>query len=254
MGILNITPDSFSDGGFYLNEHLALKHAEKMIKDGADIIDIGLQSTRPNAEKITAQEEIKRMGNIISSIKKEFPNTLISLDTFYTETLKKGYDEGIDIVNDISAGQFDENFLEMVKKTALPYILMHINPSYETMHQVFTDEKIIEKINFYFSEKINQILELGIKDVILDPGFGFGKNIEQQFYMIENFNFFSEMFPYPFLIGISRKSFIYKTLNKKPLDNEVLEKCLILQKKLIEKGAQIIRTHDVLETKNSLQK
>ena len=135
MGILNITPDSFSDGGKYNSEIRALRRVEDMIDEGGDIIDIGAQSTRPNADKISAGEEMKRIGNLISTIKKHFPEVLVSLDTFYGEVVSFGYNEGIDIVNDISAGQFDSEMLPMVAKVGLPYVLMHINPNYHSMHK-----------------------------------------------------------------------------------------------------------------------
>ena len=134
MGILNLTPDSFSDGGKFNVEKSALLQAEKMIKEGADFIDIGAQSTRPNADFLSARQEILRIGDVISLIKKEFPETLISLDTFYAEVVKFGFDEGIDVVNDISGGDFDDNLLKTVAKTKLPYILMHSNSTYQNMH------------------------------------------------------------------------------------------------------------------------
>ena len=249
MGILNLTPDSFSDGGKFNEEKSALLHAEKMIKEGADFIDIGAQSTRPNAEFLTAQEEIKRLGNVVSLLKKEFPETLISLDTFYAEVVKFGYNEGIDLVNDISGGDFDVNLLKTVAETGLPYVLMHSNASYEKMHEKIQYEDIVVSLNYYFSKKINQLQQLGIDDIILDPGFGFGKTIEDQFKLIdetENIGFGK----CPLLIGISRKSFIYKSLNKTPL--EIVEETQKLHLKVLEKGAKILRVHDVAETQKTI--
>lgn len=153
MGILNLTPDSFSDGGNYNDEFSALKHTEKLLNDGAEILDLGPQSTRPNAEYLTANEEIKRLRNIISAIKKEFPESLISLDTFYAETVKFGFNEGIDLVNDISGGQFDSEMFETVAETKLPYVLMHVNPSYKTMHDKISYDDITLSINRYFQKK-----------------------------------------------------------------------------------------------------
>ncbi len=157
MAILNLTPDSFSDGGKFNEEKAALKQAEKMVKEGAEIIDIGPQSTRPNAQFLSAPEEISRIGKMISLIKKEFPETLISLDTFYAETVKFGFDEGLDLVNDISGGMFDKKMFETVAKTGLPYILMHVNPTYESMHEKIIEDDIILNINKYFSEKIVEL-------------------------------------------------------------------------------------------------
>ena len=241
MGILNLTPDSFSDGGKFNNEKSALQHAEKLLKNGATIIDVGAQSTRPNAEYLKADEEIRRIGNVISLIKKEFPESLISLDTFYSEVVKFGYDEGIDIVNDISAGQFDFELLDTVAKTGLPYILMHINPTYGSMHDKIKFDDIIISINRFFSEKVNLLRQKGIKDIILDAGFGFGKTVEDQYQMINEFDYigFGKL---PILAGISKKSFIYKPLGKQP--NEVEKETLDLHHKLLEKGANIIRLHN----------
>ncbi|WP_312765755.1 dihydropteroate synthase [Epilithonimonas sp.] len=241
MGILNLTPDSFSDGGKFNSEKSALQQAENLLKNGATIIDIGAQSTRPNAEFLKADEEIRRIGNVISSIKKEFPQSLISLDTFYSDVVQFGYDEGIDIVNDISAGQFDSELLDTVSRIGLPYILMHINPTYDSMHNKIKFDDIILSINRFFSEKVNLLRQKGIKDVILDPGFGFGKTVEDQYKMIEDFEYigFGKL---PILAGISKKSFIYKPLGKQP--NEVEKETLDLHHKLLKKGANVIRLHN----------
>lgn len=249
MGILNLTPDSFSDGGRFNSEKYALEHAEKLINDGASIIDIGPQSTRPNAEFLDSDEEIRRIGNIISLVKKEFPETLISLDTFYAETVKFGYNEGIDIVNDISGGQFDEKMFDAVAETKLPYILMHVNSSYETMHEKISFTDITLSVNRYFSKKTDELLKKGIKDIILDPGFGFGKTVEDQMKMIDEAEFF-DFGNFPLLIGISRKSFIYKPLGKSALDiNEETQK---LHMKVLKQDAKILRVHDVAEAKKTV--
>ena len=247
MGILNLTPDSFSDGGKFNNEKSALLQAEKMIKEGADFIDIGAQSTRPNADFLSARQEILRIGNVISLIKKEFPETLISLDTFYADVVKFGFDEGIDVVNDISGGDFDDNLLKTVAETKLPYILMHSNSTYQNMHEKIHYEDIIVSLNYSFSKKINELQKLGIYDVILDPGFGFGKTIEDQYKMIDEIEHIG-FEKFPLLIGISRKSFIYKPLGKLP--TEINEETQNLHRKVLEKGAKILRVHDVAETRN----
>lgn len=249
MGILNITPDSFSDGGKFNDEKAALQQAEKMIEEGATIIDIGAQSTRPNAELLTAKQEIERLGKLISNLKIEFPEILISLDSFYAETVEFGFEQGIDLINDISGGNYDEKMFETVSKTGLPYILMHVNPTYEKMHEKLTDEDVILKINYYFSEKIQKLISFGVKDIILDPGFGFGKTVEQQHQMIKELDLIS-FGNYPLLVGISRKSFIYKPLGKSPLD--IQEETQKLHLKILEKGAKILRVHDVAETKKTI--
>ncbi len=242
MGILNLTPDSFSDGGKFNTEKTALDQTYKMLKEGAEIIDIGPQSTRPHAEFLTAEEEIRRLGNMISFIKKEFPETLISLDTFYAETVKFGFNEGIDIINDISGGHYDEKMFDAAAETKLPYILMHVNPSYETMHDKIKFADITLSVNRYFSEKTEELLNKGVKDIILDPGFGFGKTVEDQMKMINETQYLG-FGKFPLLIGISRKSFIYKPLGKSPLDiNEETQK---LHLKVLRQGAKILRVHDV---------
>ncbi|GAA4153242.1 dihydropteroate synthase [Chryseobacterium ginsenosidimutans] len=249
MGILNLTPDSFSDGGQFNNEKSALEHAEKLLKDGAEIIDIGPQSTRPNAEFLSSEEEIKRIGNVISLIKKEFPEALISLDTFYAETVKFGFNEGIDIINDISGGNFDDKMFDTAVETKLPYILMHVNPSYETMHDKIKFADITLSENQYFSEKTTELLEKGVNDIILDPGFGFGKTVEDQMKMIDEVEYLG-FGKFPLLIGISRKSFIYKPLGKSALDiNEETQK---LHLKVLQQGAKILRVHDVAEAKKTV--
>jgi dihydropteroate synthase len=249
MGILNLTPDSFSDGGKFNNEKSALEHAEKLLKEGAEILDIGPQSTRPNAEFLSAAEEINRIGTLISLIKKEFPEALVSLDTFYAETVKFGFNEGIDLINDISGGQYDEKMFDTAAETKLPYILMHVNPSYQTMHDKIKFEDITLEVNQYFSKKTKELLEKGVNDIILDPGFGFGKTVEDQMKMIHEIEYLG-FGKFPLLIGISRKSFIYKPLGKSPLDiNEETQK---LHMKVLEQGAKIVRVHDVAATKETL--
>lgn len=249
MGILNLTPDSFSDGGKFNNEKSALHHAEKLLKEGAEILDIGPQSTRPNAEFLNAAEEISRIGNLISLIKKEFPEALISLDSFYAETVRFGFNEGIDLINDISGGQYDAEMFDIAAETKLPYILMHVNPSYETMHDKIKFEDITLEVNQYFSKKTKELLEKGVNDIILDPGFGFGKTVDDQMKMIQEVKYLG-LGKFPVLIGISRKSFIYKPLGKSPLDiNEETQKLHI---KVLEQGAKIIRVHDVASAKATL--
>lgn len=249
MGILNMTPDSFSDGGKFNDEKNALLQTEKMLADGAEIIDIGPQSTRPNAEFLSSDEEITRLGKIISTIKREFPESLLSVDTFWSETVKYAYNEGIDIVNDISAGQYDPKLFETVAGTGLPYILMHVNPTYDSMHEKIAYDDVTVAVNKFLLEKARELLKIGVKDIILDPGFGFGKTLEDQHKMIEETQFIG-LGKFPVLIGISRKSFIYKPLGKGPIDiNEETQK---LHLKVLQQGAKILRVHDVAEAKKTL--
>lgn len=249
MGILNLTPDSFSDGGKFNNEKDALCQVEKMLSEGATFIDIGAQSTRPNAEFLSPTDELMRIGNIISVIKKEFPQALISLDTFYAEVVSFGWNEGIDLVNDISGGQFDAQMFKTVADCGLPYILMHIHLEYSKMHDKIEYEDITVSVNQYFSRKTAELLQYGVNDIILDPGFGFGKTVENQHQLLNETEFIG-LGEYPLLIGISRKSFIYKPLGKSPLDiNEETQK---LHLKVLQKGAKILRVHDVKEAKKTL--
>ncbi|WKS94768.1 dihydropteroate synthase [Riemerella columbina] len=250
MGILNITPDSFSDGGQFNSQKKALQHTEQMLKEGATFIDIGAQSTRPNAQFLSAEEEIKRLGNLISLIKKNFPEALISLDTFYAEVVRFGHQEGIDLVNDVSGGTFDQPMLSAVAHSGLPYILMHSNATYQNMHQKIQYDDIITHLNFYFSETTAYLKTLGIKDLILDPGFGFGKTIENQMQMVEEVGYigFGE---FPILVGISKKSFIYQPLGKSP--HYINAEMQALHLKMLQQGVSILRVHDVAEAQNTIQ-
>lgn len=249
MGILNVTPDSFSDGGKFNTDKNALLQAEKMVAQGAEIIDIGPQSTRLNSEFLDSKEEITRLGNNILSIKKEFPQILISVDTFWSETVKFAAGQGMDIINDISAGQYDEKMFETAAETGLPYILMHVNPDYHTMHNQIEYDDITISVNKFLSEKTQKLLSLGVKDIILDPGFGFGKTVESQHQLLNETEFVG-FGKFPLLIGISRKSFIYKPLGKSPLDiNEETQK---LHLKVLKKDAKILRVHDVAEARKTL--
>lgn len=249
MGILNITPDSFSDGGQFFSEKNALIQVEKMIVEGALFIDIGAQSTRPQSQKVTAETEIHRLGKIIAEIRKNFPQVLISLDTFYADVVQFGYNEGIDLVNDISAGQYDPNMHTIVAKTGLPYIVMHSNPSYETIHEKIIEDDIVLALNKFFSKKIAALQNLGIQDLLIDPGFGFGKTGAQQHQLIEELSYL--MFgQFPILAGISRKSFIFKPLGKSPL--EISKETQLLHLQLLKNGAHILRVHDVAATQKTI--
>lgn len=249
MGILNLTPDSFSDGGKFNREYEALRHTEKMIKEGANITDIGAQSTQPNAKYLTHNEEITRLKKILPAIRKEFPDTLISLDTFHSEVVDFGYNEGIDIINDISGGQYDRLMFPTIGRTQLPYVLTHGNTSYQNMHEKIEYKDIILNINQFFSKKISELLHQGVKDIFLDPGFGFGKTVKDQYKMVDELEYIS-FGKYPLLIGISRKSFIYKPLDKSP--HEINEETQEFHLKMLKKGAKILRVHDVAETKRTI--
>lgn len=251
MGILNVTPDSFSDSGKFQTQKAALAHAELLVSQGADILDLGPQSTRPGATFLSAEQEIERLGTLIPILKKEFPDVLISVDSFWSDTLRYGFDQGMDIVNDISAGQYDPTLFETVADLQVPYILMHVNPTYESMHEKHPDPQITTTVNQFLLNKARLLTQMGVKDIILDPGFGFGKTQNDQERLIGEVGILG-FGNYPLLIGISRKSFIYKPLNKTPLDSEVDEKTQELHLSVLKQGAKILRVHDVASAKKTL--
>ncbi|WP_020532747.1 dihydropteroate synthase [Flexithrix dorotheae] len=247
MGILNITPDSFYDGGKWFNnaEKLATQ-ATQMIKDGASIIDIGGYSSRPGADHISEEEEIRRVVEAIEVIKNCHHQILISVDTFRANVAKKAVESGADIINDISGGNLDERMFETVANLGVPYILMHMRGTPQTM-QKFTkyDDLLLEMID-YFQEKVYQLRKLGCKDIIIDPGFGFAKNLNQNYLILKQLDQFN-ILNLPMLIGLSRKSMIYKKLNILP--DLALNGTTALNAIAIEKGAAILRVHDVKEAR-----
>ena len=244
MGILNVTPDSFYDGGYYNSNAKILKQVEKMIRDGATIIDIGGYSSRPGADDIAEKIELDRVIPTLKDCKKYFPETYFSVDTFRSKVADECINNGADIINDISGGNLDNNMMKVVGKYQIPYIIMHMkgNPS-NMVKKAKYDDIIVELIS-YFSKKINDASKLNIKDVIIDPGFGFAKNISQNFELLNNLDFFKNL-KMPLLVGLSRKSMIYKTLNIKP--DKALNGSTVLQTISLIKGANILRVHDVKE-------
>lgn len=242
MGILNMTPDSFYDGGKYNSIDSAISRVEGMINNGASIIDIGGCSTRPGSDIITIEEEWKRVGKIIKECSIRFKDTLFSVDTFRSEIARRSLEEGIHIINDVSGGSLDSEMFDVISKYNSPYILMHIKGTpKDMMSKTNYDDLILDLLN-YFRKKINKLNSLGVNDIILDPGFGFAKDFEQNFEILNNLNLF-KIFDLPILVGLSRKSFI-KT--KYGVDNS-LKGTLDLNKIAIENGAEIIRVHDVKE-------
>lgn len=244
MGVLNLTPDSFFDGGRHKNEKDILVHVEKMLMDGATFIDIGGYSSRPNAEHITAEEELKRILPIVHLILKEFPETLLSIDTFRSTVAKECVEAGAALVNDISAGKLDEMMLHTVADLKMPYIMMHMKGTPQTMLKQTDYNDVIKDVLFYFSERLAAAKELGITDIIVDPGFGFAKTREQSFALLNHLELF-KMLEKPLLVGVSRKSMIYKTLQTTP-DN-ALNGTTVLNTIALQKGASILRVHDVKE-------
>ena len=242
MGILNMTPDSFYDGRKYNSIDSAISRIEGMINNGASIIDIGGCSTRPGSDIITIEEEWKRVGGIIKECSIRFNDTLFSVDTFRSEIARRSLEEGIHIINDVSGGSLDSEMFDVISKYNSPYILMHMKGKPKDMMSKTNYDNLILDILNYFRKKINKLNSLGINDIILDPGFGFAKDFEQNFEILNNLNSF-KIFDLPILVGLSRKSFI-KT--KYGVDNS-LKGTLDLNKIAIENGAEIIRVHDVKE-------
>lgn len=244
MGILNITPNSFFDGGMYKNESEVLSRVEKMISEGATFIDVGAYSSKPSAEFVSEKEEIERIIPFIDSIIKHFPNAILSIDTFRSEVAKACIESGAAIINDISAGLLDDKMLETIAKYKTPYIMMHMRGTPQTMQKFIQYDDIVKEILFYFSERIAAARHLGIDDLIVDPGFGFAKTTEQNYEVFKKMDLF-ELFELPVLIGISRKSMIYKTLNFSA--EEALNGTTVLNTIALTKGANILRVHDVKE-------
>ena len=244
MGILNVTPDSFYDGGYYNSNAKILKQVEKMIRDGATIIDIGGYSSRPGADDISEKIELDRVIPTLKDCKKYFPETYFSVDTFRSKVADECINNGADIINDISGGNLDNNMMKVVGKYQIPYIIMHMKGNPSNMVKKAKYDDIIGELISYFSKKINDASKLNIKDVIIDPGFGFAKNISQNFELLNNLDFFKNL-KMPLLVGLSRKSMIYKTLNIKP--DKALNGSIVLQTISLIKGANILRVHDVKE-------
>jgi dihydropteroate synthase len=244
MAILNVTPDSFFDGGKFNTEIKVLKQVEKFINEGADIIDIGGYSSRPGAQNISIETELKRVISNIKLIRKEFPEIFISIDTFRSEVARESYFSGADIINDISGGNLDTEMLKTVGELGATYILMHMRGNPQNMSLKTNYKNITQDILDYLSNGIELAKANGINDIIIDPGFGFAKNIKQNFSLLNNLKDF-KVLNYPILVGISRKSMIYKTLN---IDvQEALNGTTVLHTVALLKGANIIRTHDVKE-------
>lgn len=250
MGILNLTPDSFYDGGLYKNEKDILQKVETMLFEGATFIDIGAYSSRPNAEHISEKEELKRSVPIARLLLKEFPKALISIDTFRSNVAKECIESGAALINDISSGKIDDKMLETVSHLNVPYIMMHMKGTPQTMLKQSNYTNLLKDILFYFSERITDAKSLGIKDIIIDPGFGFAKTVEQNFELLNNLNLL-KILELPIIIGVSRKSMIYKTLKGSAQD--ALNGTTVLNTIALQKGASILRVHDVKEAIESIK-
>ncbi len=251
MGILNVTPDSFYDGGKYNNQSTILKRATQILEEGAEIIDLGAYSTRPGAKNISAKEEYERMAPAVEILREHFPNTVLSIDTFRAEVAQKIVTEfGDCIINDISGGTMDKEMFSTVAQLQVPYIMMHIQGTPQTMQQNPKYDNLIEDICDFFTERIAQLKNLGVEDIIIDPGFGFGKTIEHNYEIVAKLEAF-QRFNMPILAGLSRKSMIYKFIGGSPETS--LNGTSILNTMCLERGANILRVHDVKQAVESIQ-
>ena len=245
MGIMNLTPDSFYDGGRLKNDKEILLHAEKLINEGATFIDIGGYSSRPNAEHISEKEELQRVIPVINMVTDKFPDALISIDTFRSKVAKYAVQSGACMINDISAGNMDEKMFKTVAELQVPYIIMHMKGTPQTMQKNPTYDNIIQEIIFYFSQKISELRSLGVNDLIIDVGFGFGKTIQQNYILLKNLSLFKSL-EVPILTGVSRKSMLYKMIDATA--QEALNVTTVANTIALLNGANILRVHDVKET------
>ncbi|POY40740.1 dihydropteroate synthase [Flavobacterium alvei] len=244
MGILNVTPNSFFDGGKYKDGSQMLSQVAKMLSDGATFIDIGAYSSKPSAEFVSEEEELQRIVPIVNLILEYYPETLISIDTFRSEVARICIENGAAIVNDISAGNLDEKMMETVAKYNVPYIMMHMRGTPQTMQAMTSYSNIVKEMLFYFSEKVSLARSFGINDLIVDPGFGFAKTLDQNYEVLQQLELF-KMLELPLLSGVSRKSMIYNLFQQTP--EEALNGTTIINTIALNKGAKILRVHDVNE-------
>ncbi|MFS4467184.1 dihydropteroate synthase [Maribacter sp. 2210JD10-5] len=250
MGILNITPDSFYDGGKYKNESDILSQVEKMLTGGATFLDIGAYSSRPGADEVSEAQELKRIIPVVDLILKHFPTAMLSIDTFRSQVAKQCIALGAAMINDISGGKRDAKMIQTIAKCNVPYIMMHMRGNPKTMQQKTDYEDLAKDMLFYFSERLAVTKSHGIKDVIIDPGFGFSKNLEQNYTLLKNLNLF-KITDCPLLVGISRKSMIYKLLGNTP--STALNGTTALHMFALDQGANILRVHDVKEARECVR-
>ena len=249
MGILNITPDSFYSGS-RIEQHDVLQKAGQMIEEGSTILDIGGQSTRPGSDRLTAAEELKRVLPVIQIIKENYPSVFLSIDTYHVTVAKETVAAGVDLVNDISAGDMDANMLSTVAALNVPFIAMHMHGTPDTMQDKPTYDNIAKEVVDYFIRKTAACKAAGITDLIIDPGFGFGKTIAHNFQLLKQMEIF-QLFQAPVLAGLSRKSTIWKTLQVTP--EEALNGTTVLNSIALTKGAAILRVHDVKEAVEAIK-
>lgn len=250
MGILNITPDSFYDGGKYKDEKGILNRVEKMLDEGATFIDVGAYSSRPGADPVSKMEELNRIVPIVHLLIAKFPDVYLSIDTFRSEVAQKCLESGAALINDISAGLLDENMLQTIAKFNVPYVMMHMKGSPSTMQQQTRYKDLLGDILYYFSERLTAARAMQINDIIIDPGFGFAKTLEQNYELLQKLAML-KCLDLPILVGLSRKSMIYKTLGTNA--DMALNGTTALHMVALSKGTNILRTHDVREAMECIQ-
>jgi dihydropteroate synthase len=250
MGVLNLTPDSFYDGGKFQQEKSVVEQTARMLKEGADMIDLGAVSTRPGAEIPDEEEELRRIIWPLQLLVKEFPEVIFSVDTFRSSVARECIQNGAHIINDVSGGNMDDKMFETVAELKVPYILMHMHGTPENMQKSPISENIIELIRQYFKDKVAQLNGLGVSDIILDPGFGFGKTLKCNYAILNNLERL-RIADYPVLGGVSRKSMINKVLSTKP--SEALNGTTVLNTIALQHGANILRVHDVKEAREVIK-
>lgn len=250
MGILNLTPDSFFDGGKYHGVDAALMQAEKMLREGAAFIDVGGMSSRPGAEIIGVEEELQRVLPVIEALHENFPEAIVSIDTFRAKVAHESVQAGAHLINDISAGNMDKAMFQTVAALDVPYIMMHMQGSPSTMQTAPQYENVVREVLDFFIQKTGELRQLGVKDIIIDPGFGFGKTVEHNYQLLKNMHVF-QMLELPLLAGISRKSMICKVLKVKP--ENALNGTTALHVIALQQGAKILRAHDVKEAIQTIQ-
>ena len=250
MGILNITADSFYDGGKFSSDKSALEQVSKMLEEGASIIDIGASSSKPGSVAIDEKEEIQKIENILKLLVKEFPTSIFSVDTFRASVAETALANGAGIINDISGGEMDARMFPFIAKEKVPYIMMHMQNTPKTMQDAPQYKNVVSEVFEYFEQRLNQLKSLGASDIIIDLGFGFGKTMEHNYSLLKNLSLFKK-FELPILAGLSRKSMINKALNISP--NQALNGTTVLNTLALLNGANILRVHDVKEAMEAIK-
>jgi len=250
MGILNVTPNSFYDGGRFQKETEILNQVAKMLEEGASFIDLGVYSSKPNADFVSEADEVLRILPIVKLLQKHFPDALLSIDTFRSEVAKVALDHGAALINDISAGNLDGQMMATIASYQVPYIMMHMKGTPQTMATLTQYDNIVKEMLFYFSEKVAEARSHGINDLLLDPGFGFAKTINQNYEVLQNMELF-QFLELPILVGVSRKSMVHQVLQSTA--QEALNGTTVLNTLALTKGAKILRVHDVKEGVECIQ-